>query len=159
MENSPFRGLMHRLNTLCTSAKTVGWKAPRPYVKDIHRLILKHLPEGQGSAGTLSKDGGASACHFCTLLPCWCCLHWNGAPIPPFKIRKMPNSAGVCASIPALICLAKACVRACPSLVISCGSKPPKPAGAFRTHKGCPLNTCFWAKGNLCIWSPQVWNN
>ena len=31
-------------------------KEPRSYVKEIHLLILKHLPEGQKLAGTLSGD-------------------------------------------------------------------------------------------------------
>ena len=40
---------------------------PRPYVKEIHWLSLKYLPEGQGSVGTLSGEGGSGGFHFCTL--------------------------------------------------------------------------------------------
>lgn len=39
-------------------------KAMRLYVKKIHLLILKHLLEGQGPVGTLSRDGGAGGHHF-----------------------------------------------------------------------------------------------
>lgn len=37
------------------------WKAPKPYVKEIHVLIWKLQPEGQGKAGILSrtKAGGS----------------------------------------------------------------------------------------------------
>ena len=35
-------------------------------------LSLKHLLEGQKLVGSLSRDGSASGCHFCTLtLTCW----------------------------------------------------------------------------------------
>lgn len=138
MRTPILKGLMHRLILLGTSAKTASWKAHRPYVKEMHCLILKHLPEGQGSAGTLSRDGGAGACHFCTLLHF--CLPWDGAPIPPFKRCKMSNWSGVCANMPALVFPAKAYGRACPSLTLYCGSMLPNTVGAFRAYKGCPVS-------------------
>lgn len=53
--------------TLEPSIKTAVWKAHRPYVKEIHLLILKHLLEGQEPIGTLSGNRSDSGCHFCVL--------------------------------------------------------------------------------------------
>lgn len=53
------------------SAKAATREVPVLYEKDIHLLILKHLPDGQGQVGTFFRDGGAGEHHFCTLpIPC-----------------------------------------------------------------------------------------
>lgn len=154
MKTPILKGLMQRLILLGTSAKTASWKARRPYVKEMHCLILKHLPEGQGSAGTLSRDGGAGACHFCTLLPF--CLLWDGAPIPPFKIcknvklvRYMCQYASTCLPCQSLW---KGMSQSGTLLWIHAA----KHSRYIQSIQGMP---CLWAKGNLCIWAPQVWKN
>lgn len=53
--------------TLALSPQRAIWKVPRPYVKEIHLLILKHLPEGHKLAETLSRAGRASGWHLCAL--------------------------------------------------------------------------------------------
>ena len=48
------------------STKAVVWIVPRPYVKEIHLFILKHLLEDQGPLWTLSRDRSAGEHHFFT---------------------------------------------------------------------------------------------
>ena len=57
----PYRELILLLKSLCTesftpgpSTKATARKLPRPYVKEIHLLILKCLPEGQEPVRTHS---------------------------------------------------------------------------------------------------------
>ena len=39
------------------------------YVKEIHLITLKHLPNGWGIAGTLSRVGGTGEHHFFCIPP------------------------------------------------------------------------------------------
>ena len=41
------------------STKAAILKEPRPYVKKIKLLILRHVLEGQKTVGTLPREGGA----------------------------------------------------------------------------------------------------
>lgn len=49
------------------SEKASVQKVPRPYVKECHLILLKHLLESQEPAGTLPRDRDAGGCHFCSL--------------------------------------------------------------------------------------------
>lgn len=51
------KGLTCRLTCLGAQHKAVVWKVPSLFVKEIHLLILKCLPEGQGHVRTLQNGG------------------------------------------------------------------------------------------------------
>lgn len=51
---------------LSTQHRAAAWKVPEPY-EETHWLILWHLPEGQRSGGTFSKDGRVGRHCFCRL--------------------------------------------------------------------------------------------
>lgn len=40
-----------------TAQKAAVWQEPRPWVKEIYLLNLKHLPEEHKSVGTISEGG------------------------------------------------------------------------------------------------------
>jgi len=54
---------------LSTQHRAAAWKVSEPY-EETHWLILRHLPEGQRSGGTFSKDGRVRRhcfCKFCDI--------------------------------------------------------------------------------------------
>lgn len=65
--NSPLKVLTRRLTCPGTQHKNGRLEVPRPYVKEIHWVSLKCLPEGQRSIGALSLAKGTGAHHFCSL--------------------------------------------------------------------------------------------
>lgn len=58
------------------STKTPIWKAPKPYVKKIHLLILKYLPEKQENVGTFSRNINTDGDHICNLILLDKCWRW-----------------------------------------------------------------------------------
>ena len=60
---------------LSVSPKGSSLEVPGLYENEIHWLILEHVPEGQGSGETFSRDRSAGGHHFFTLLP----PSWPGA--------------------------------------------------------------------------------
>ena len=65
MEISLFKSLYTDSFALGPSRKAAVWKMPRPYVKKIYLLILKHLLEGQEPIRTFSGDTGTVGHPFC----------------------------------------------------------------------------------------------
>ena len=55
-ENLLLKGLHKDSLAPAPSAKTPFWKVPKPYVKEIHLLVLKDLLERQKFVGMLSAD-------------------------------------------------------------------------------------------------------
>ena len=50
--------------TLSCSAEAAIWKLPGLCMKEIHWLILGHVPEGQGSVGMFSGERSTSGSHY-----------------------------------------------------------------------------------------------
>ena len=59
------REIILKLTCLGSSTKAASWKMPRPFVKKIYLVILKHLLEGQEPVGMLSGDTGTGGHPFC----------------------------------------------------------------------------------------------
>lgn len=114
-----------------TSAKAAVWKEPKLYTKNIYLIILKHLPQEQGSVGTLWIQTLVSAIF--ALFP-HCDIASGHAPTCAphghLKVRR--------------------CVLAlCPhknqqvhpgSALSHCLTK----VGRFSIHRECFLISCFW---------------
>lgn len=58
------KGFVCRLTGPEIQGKSSCLKVPRPYGENTHLLILKCLPEGQGTVGTFSRHRSAGRCHF-----------------------------------------------------------------------------------------------
>ena len=72
--NSAFKGITCRLTHLGPSVKAVVSKAPRPHVKDLNVLILKHLPKGVEPVGLSLRQR------------CWWAPFMNSPPILPVLV-------------------------------------------------------------------------
>jgi len=66
-------------------AEATIWKVPGFHLKEIHWLILGHVPEGQDSVWTFSGDWstGRYLCHFLFNLLAGCILSTMLAPLAP----------------------------------------------------------------------------
>ena len=56
---------MLKFTCLGSSTKAAAWKMPRPFVKKIYLVILKHILEGQEPIGMLSGDIGTDGHPVC----------------------------------------------------------------------------------------------
>ena len=120
-------------------------KELRPSVREIHLVILQHLPKGQKSAGTL-QGWNADRWHFYRLpLPCW---HWQA----PF----LPSHSNLLKAVCEHPCSSHSTKRRsswAATHLHSTRTTPPKPTGIHSLHRGHPLSARPRLTGGLCFWT------